>query len=51
METDPPIVLVTGWNEWIAGRWQGIPERPPDVCGLRQLRVQPRPGNDARRVF
>ena len=28
LETDPPIVLVTGWNEWIAGRWQGIPERP-----------------------
>ncbi|MGN1446048.1 MAG: hypothetical protein ACI4WV_07105, partial [Eubacteriales bacterium] len=28
VDTDPPIVLVTGWNEWIAGRWQGIPERP-----------------------
>lgn len=28
IETDPPVVLVTGWNEWIAGRWQGIPERP-----------------------
>ncbi len=28
LETDPPVVLVTGWNEWIAGRWQGIPERP-----------------------
>lgn len=28
IEVDPPIVLVTGWNEWIAGRWQGIPERP-----------------------
>ena len=28
LETDPPIVLVTGWNEWIAGHWQGIPERP-----------------------
>jgi hypothetical protein len=28
VETDPPVVLVTGWNEWIAGRWQGIPERP-----------------------
>ena len=25
---DPPVVLVTGWNEWIAGRWEGIPERP-----------------------
>jgi len=28
LETDPPIVLVTGWNEWIAGYWSGIPERP-----------------------
>ncbi|MCQ2432004.1 MAG: hypothetical protein MJ175_05295 [Clostridia bacterium] len=28
IETDPPVVLVTGWNEWIAGRWPGIPERP-----------------------
>ena len=28
VETDPPIVLVTGWNEWIAGYWSGIPERP-----------------------
>ncbi|MBR5870927.1 MAG: hypothetical protein IKZ09_07815 [Clostridia bacterium] len=25
---DPPVVLVTGWNEWIAGRWPGDPERP-----------------------
>lgn len=25
---DPPVVLVTGWNEWIAGRWQGIESRP-----------------------
>ncbi len=28
LETDPPIVLVTGWNEWIAGRWQGPEDRP-----------------------
>ncbi len=28
LETDPPIVLITGWNEWIAGRWEGTPERP-----------------------
>jgi len=27
-EAKPDIVLVTGWNEWIAGRWQGVPERP-----------------------
>ena len=28
IETDPPIVLITGWNEWIAGYWSGIPGRP-----------------------
>ncbi len=27
-QADPDIVLVTGWNEWIAGRWQGTKERP-----------------------
>lgn len=28
LETDPPVVLVTGWNEWIAGRWPGPEDRP-----------------------
>ena len=28
LEAKPDIVLVTGWNEWIAGRWKGTPERP-----------------------
>ena len=28
LEADCPVTLITGWNEWIAGRWQGIPERP-----------------------
>ena len=28
IEADPDIVLVTGWNEWIAGRWKGRPDRP-----------------------
>lgn len=28
IETDPPIVLVTGWNEWIAGYWPGPADRP-----------------------
>lgn len=29
LETDPPIVLVTGWNEWIAADWgSGRGERP-----------------------
>ncbi|MCP5517166.1 MAG: hypothetical protein H7A45_07920 [Verrucomicrobiales bacterium] len=26
-ELDPPFVMVTGWNEWIAGRW-GQPDGP-----------------------
>ncbi len=28
LEVDVPYVFVTGWNEWIMGRWQGTPERP-----------------------
>ncbi|MBE6614806.1 MAG: hypothetical protein E7631_05840 [Ruminococcaceae bacterium] len=28
LEADVPVTLVTGWNEWIAGRWPGTPERP-----------------------
>ena len=28
IEKDPQIVFVTGWNEWIAGRFNGIKERP-----------------------
>lgn len=28
LEVRAPVTLVTGWNEWIAGRWQGVPERP-----------------------
>lgn len=26
-ELDPPFVMITGWNEWIAGRW-GTPDGP-----------------------
>ena len=26
-ELNPPFVMVTGWNEWIAGRW-GKPDGP-----------------------
>ncbi len=28
LKMDPPVVLVTGWNEWIMGRWKGRPDRP-----------------------
>jgi hypothetical protein len=27
LELDPPFVMVTGWNEWVAGRWVR-PENP-----------------------
>jgi hypothetical protein len=27
IDLDPPFVMVTGWNEWIAGRW-GKPDGP-----------------------
>ncbi len=23
MEVDPPLIMITGWNEWWAGRWGG----------------------------
>ncbi len=48
LETDPPFVFVTGWNEWIAGRWQGTPERPllfVDCCDLEYSRdIEPMRG-------
>lgn len=48
LETDPPYVFVTGWNEWIAGRWQGTPERPllfVDCCDLEYSRdIEPMKG-------
>lgn len=28
LQADPPYVFVTGWNEWIMGRWEGPPDRP-----------------------
>ncbi len=28
LKTDPPLLLVTGWNEWIIGYWKGRPGRP-----------------------
>lgn len=48
LECDPPYVFVTGWNEWIAGRWGGIPERPlmfVDCCNLEYSRdIEPMRG-------
>ncbi|OMF30786.1 hypothetical protein BK133_16765 [Paenibacillus sp. FSL H8-0548] len=28
LQEDPQIIFVTGWNEWIAMRFKGMPERP-----------------------
>ncbi|MFA6949017.1 MAG: hypothetical protein WCQ72_08550 [Eubacteriales bacterium] len=48
LECDPPYVFVTGWNEWIAGRWGGVPERPlmfVDCCDLEYSRdIEPMRG-------
>ncbi len=41
LEADPPILLITGWNEWIAGSWEGTPERPikfVDCCNYEYSR-------------
>jgi len=29
LEVDPPLIMITGWNEWWAGRWGG-PEQKAD---------------------
>ncbi|MDD4773934.1 MAG: hypothetical protein PHZ09_10105 [Eubacteriales bacterium] len=48
LEADPPYVFVTGWNEWIAGRWQGTAERPllfVDCCDIEYSRdIEPMKG-------
>lgn len=48
LEADPPYVFVTGWNEWIAGRWKGTEERPllfVDCCDLEYSRdIEPMKG-------
>lgn len=37
LEVDPPFILVTGWNEWIAQRFQWGRPHKPRWCGLRRL--------------
>ena len=48
LETAPPYVFVTGWNEWIAGRWGGTESRPlsfVDCCDLEFSRdIEPMKG-------
>lgn len=33
IETDPELVMITGWNEWWAGRWQGAPAIGQTIAG------------------
>ncbi|MCF0233888.1 MAG: hypothetical protein HUK22_02780, partial [Thermoguttaceae bacterium] len=35
-ELDPPFVMITGWNEWIAGRWTVGPNRKAYVDQFNQ---------------
>lgn len=37
LETLPPYVFVTGWNEWIAGRWGGTEARPMSFVDCADL--------------
>lgn len=36
LELDPPFLMVTGWNEWIAGRWY-VPYRAPGEKETKQI--------------
>ena len=32
MEKQPPIMMITGWNEWWAGRWEGPAAQGQNIC-------------------
>lgn len=41
IELDPELIFVTGWNEWIAGRfdnWHGTDNAFPDQCNYERSR-------------
>ncbi len=48
LETDPEIVFVTGWNEWLVGRyenWEGQENAFPDQCNDENSRdIEPTKG-------
>lgn len=48
LETDPEIVFVTGWNEWLVGRyeeWEGMKNAFPDQCNDANSRdIEPTKG-------
>ncbi|MEN6338379.1 MAG: hypothetical protein ABFE01_29335 [Phycisphaerales bacterium] len=51
IKVDPELVFVTGWNEWIAGRykeWQGTENAFPDECDNEHSRdIEPMKGGFA----
>ncbi len=48
LKIDPDIVFITGWNEWVMGRfetWQGVPNAFPDAFDLEHSRdIEPTKG-------
>lgn len=48
LELDPDIVFITGWNEWVMGRfqtWQGVPNAFPDAFDPEHSRdIEPTKG-------
>ncbi len=41
LQIDPELIFVTGWNEWVAGRfenWQGTPNAFPDQFNMEYSR-------------
>ncbi len=55
LQIDPKVVFVTGWNEWIAGRydeWQGIENGLPDECNDEFSRdIEPTKGDLADNYY
>lgn len=33
IQTDPSLIMITGWNEWWAGRWEGAPAIGQTIAG------------------
>jgi hypothetical protein len=48
LQIDPDIIFITGWNEWVMGRfetWQGVPNAFPDTFDLEHSRdIEPTKG-------
>lgn len=55
LQMDPELIFVTGWNEWIAGRykeWQGTENAFPDECNNELSRdIEPMKGGFADNYY